>query len=219
MAIGVNWAEIWAPVWGPVWTSTPPVPVPDVVGQTEASGTTDLQADGFVVAVVTAYSSTVAAGLIISQDPVAGSFPGTGATVTITVSLGEAPVVQQDAGGGFYFGFDRIQYERKKRKREQEELEAAVESIPNETDKQIAQLLHEQESKDAERAELKRLQSLADKYAGRAMKEGVSRKAAAAILKANEERTASSLLAMQRQIEQMFEDEMVSITISMLLDD
>src|SRR5688572_7620191 len=106
MAIGVNWKEVWAPVWKAVWTQTPPVQVPDVVGQTQADGTNALEADGFVVAVVTAYSSVVAVGLIISQDPIAGSTPGTGATVTITVSLGEAPasVVQEVTGGGFFFG-------------------------------------------------------------------------------------------------------------------
>lgn len=217
MAIGVNWAEIWAPVWDPVWTQNPPVPVPDVVGMTEANGTTTLQADGFVVAVVTAYSSTVAVGIIISQDPIAGSFPGTGATVTITVSLGEAP--QLEGGGGFYFGFDRIRHEREKRKREQEELEAETQAIQDSTDREIAKLLREQEARDAERAELARLQTLADRFAGQAMKAGVSRKVSAAILKANEERTVSSLQAMQRQIEQSLEEEMISINIALLLDD
>ncbi len=217
MAIGINWAEIWAPVWGAVWTNVPPVPVPDVVGMTETNGTTTLQADGFVVAVVTAYSSTVPVGFIISQSPAAGSTPGTGATVTITVSLGEAPV--QEGGGGFYFGFDRIQHERKRRKREQEELEAETQKIQDDTDREIAKLLREQEAKDAERAEYARLQTLADKYAGQAMKAGVPRKVAAAILKANEDKTVSSLQAMQRQIEQSLEEEMISINISLLLDD
>jgi hypothetical protein len=102
MAIGVNWAEVWAPVWKAVWTQTPPVQVPDVVGQTQADGTNALEADGFVVAVATAYSSVVAAGLIISQDPVAGSTPGTGATVTITVSLGPEPSQEGRTPAGGY---------------------------------------------------------------------------------------------------------------------
>jgi hypothetical protein len=195
------------------------VTVPDVVGETQADGTTELEALLFVVAVETAYSSTVPAGTIISQSPAAGLDAVEGSTVTITVSLGEAPVVQQDAGGGFYFGFDRIRHEREKRKREQEELEAETQAIQDSTDREIAKLLREQEAKDAQRAELTRLQTLADKYAGQAMKQGVSRKVAAAILKANEEKTASSLLAMQRQIEQMIEEEMISINISLLLDD
>ncbi len=68
---------------GPVF-----VIVPNVVGQTQLQGTIDLQADLFAVAVGNAYSNTVPAGFIISQDPVAGSSEVQGSTVTIIVSLG-----------------------------------------------------------------------------------------------------------------------------------
>lgn len=67
------------------------VTVPDVVGETQAQGTTDLQAVGFVVVVSTAYSSVVAAGLIISQNPVGGVDYPLGGSVSIVVSLGDAP--------------------------------------------------------------------------------------------------------------------------------
>ncbi len=69
--------------------------VPDVVGETQAAGTATLEGDGFVVAVETAYSSTVAVGLIISQSPTGGSEVASGSTVTITVSLGP----QSDGAG------------------------------------------------------------------------------------------------------------------------
>ncbi len=75
-------------------TAVVPVEVPDVVGDLQADGTTELETALFVVAVATAYSSSIAAGLIISQDPVGGSFANPGSTVTITVSLGP-----QTAGG------------------------------------------------------------------------------------------------------------------------
>jgi hypothetical protein len=65
------------------------VEVPDVVGQSQASGTAELEGEGFAVAVREAYSSTVAAGLIIEQSPAAGADAPEGSTVTITVSLGE----------------------------------------------------------------------------------------------------------------------------------
>ena len=99
MAIGVNWGEVWAPVWKAVWTNIPPVEVPDVVGETQAQATTDLEAVLFVVAVQTAYSASVAVGLVISQDPIGGSFAASGSTVTITVSLGPEPVREQAEGG------------------------------------------------------------------------------------------------------------------------
>jgi beta-lactam-binding protein with PASTA domain len=65
------------------------VTVPNVVGQTQASGTTELEDDGFVVMVATAYSSVVASGSIISQSPAAGTEQASGSTITITVSMGE----------------------------------------------------------------------------------------------------------------------------------
>jgi beta-lactam-binding protein with PASTA domain len=72
------------------------VEVPDVVGQTQADGTLALEGAGFVVVVATAYSSTVPVGEIISQLPVGGAEAVEGSAVTITVSLGEAPVYSED---------------------------------------------------------------------------------------------------------------------------
>lgn len=93
----------WAPgAWaGTAWAETGVI-VPDVVGETQAAGTAELEGEGFVVAVATAYSSVVAAGLIISQSPIGGAEVAEGATVTITVSLGEAPEpeAQPPAGRG-----------------------------------------------------------------------------------------------------------------------
>lgn len=73
------------------------VAIPNVVGETQAQGTTDLQAAGFVVAVQTAFSSIVAAGLIISEVPTGTALPGT--TVAITVSLGPQPVSAEVPAG------------------------------------------------------------------------------------------------------------------------
>lgn len=83
------WATgAWA---GTAWAvQDAPVTVPDVVGETQAAGTATLEGDGFVVAVETAYSSSVPAGTIISQVPAGGSLAAEGSTVTITVSLGES---------------------------------------------------------------------------------------------------------------------------------
>jgi len=64
--------------------------VPNVVGETQAQATTDIGAAGFTTSVATAYSSSVAAGLVISQSPTGGSTAVLGSAVTITVSLGAA---------------------------------------------------------------------------------------------------------------------------------
>lgn len=66
------------------------VEVPDVVGQSEASATAELEALLFVVEVQTAYSNTVPVGDVISQSPIAGVDALEGSTVIIIVSLGEA---------------------------------------------------------------------------------------------------------------------------------
>ncbi len=88
------------------------VTVPDVVGASQASGTATLQGSGFVVAVQNAYSGVVAAGLIISQDPTAGSSAASGSTVTIVVSLGAAPSTSGDIRNGRARGFLKPIYGR-----------------------------------------------------------------------------------------------------------
>jgi len=65
--------------------------VPDVVGDSEATGTSTLEGDGFVVSVQYGYSASVAAGDIISQSPAGGATADIGSTVIIVVSLGDAP--------------------------------------------------------------------------------------------------------------------------------
>jgi hypothetical protein len=92
------WAtNAWA---GTAWANqNPPVEVPDVVGETQAAGTATLEGEGFVVAVVEAYSDSVALGSIVSQSPVGGSFAASGSTVTITVSLGPQPAASEHPAG------------------------------------------------------------------------------------------------------------------------
>lgn len=95
------WASgAWA---GTAWAEQDaPIEVPDVVGDSQAAGTATLEGDGFVVSVATAYSPSVAAGDIISQSPIGGSFANEGSTVTITVSLGPEPVADEPVGGHYW---------------------------------------------------------------------------------------------------------------------
>lgn len=91
MAIGVNWKEVWKPVWKAVWNSVPPVAIPDVTGLSQAAATTALEAEGFVVSVVSANSNLQPIGFVYAYAPVGTASPGS--TITIYVSLGEATVV------------------------------------------------------------------------------------------------------------------------------
>jgi beta-lactam-binding protein with PASTA domain len=69
------------------------VTVPSVVGTTQAAATTTLTGAGFAVGTITtASSSTVAAGLVISQNPVSGAQVAFGSAVALVVSSGPPPV-------------------------------------------------------------------------------------------------------------------------------
>jgi len=66
--------------------------VPNVVNQTQSTAQATLTSAGLVVGTINnANSNTVAAGRVISQNPVGGSTAVVGAAVDLTISLGPAP--------------------------------------------------------------------------------------------------------------------------------
>ena len=84
----------------------------------------------------------------------------------VSLSLAAAPASAEQPSGGWWQAFER-DYERHKARRKREEEEnAEIEAIPDVVSREIAQLLREQEAKDAERAELERLRSIARSYDG-----------------------------------------------------
>ncbi len=202
------WADgLWADdFWAAgLWAADEPVTVPDVVGQSQASGTVELEGAAFVVAVSTAYSSIVAAGDIISQNPTAGTEAASGSTVTITVSLGEAPAANESFSGGFEYAFERERARRKKERERLEELKAEAERIEDETTREIARFMRQQEAKDARRDELTRLQSLVDRFKANA--ETTNERIERAVQKAAEKQTQWALFALERELERAREEE------------
>lgn len=73
------------------------VTVPNVVGKTQSSATSDIQNVGLKVSVVEEYSDSVAAGTVISQSPSSGNV-SSGSTITITVSKGSQTPEPSDGG-------------------------------------------------------------------------------------------------------------------------
>jgi serine/threonine-protein kinase len=67
------------------------VAIPDVMGKTEEEATAALEAAGFKVEVVTAYSETAPEGAVLGQAPSADLSSPPGAIVTIAVSQGPPP--------------------------------------------------------------------------------------------------------------------------------
>ncbi len=185
-------------------------------------------------------TGALSGAVALSFTPV-GALTGTGAlsgtsalTFTTTGALADSPGItgsiavdftvsglltgtggEQNSGGyGFYNDFDFYNERRRRRKkREQEALEEA-QQIQAVLDREIAQLLHEQEAKDAEREDLKRIQSLADKYAGTLQK--VPRAISATLLKAQEERSKNALEQLTREMEQMIEAEDMTAILMLL---
>jgi hypothetical protein len=192
--------------------------VPDVVGETQAAGTAALEGDGFVVAVVTAHSSTVPAGEIISQDPAGGVEAPSGSTVTITVSLGEAPVPPQtDFSGGFLFEYERHAAARRKRRREQEQLEQESRELQDKVDAEIALLLRRKEAEDEERAELGRLQRLVRTHSHEQLQ--LSDRAQIAYVRALTQENFSALEALDRELQRQFEEEDFAVLMLLLNGD
>src|SRR5947209_8321699 len=73
-------------------TPPPTVPVPNVVGQTQASATSALTSAGLTAGTVTQQSSTtVASGNVISESPAAGTSVASASAVNLVVSSGATP--------------------------------------------------------------------------------------------------------------------------------
>ncbi len=191
------------------------VTVPDVVGETQAQGTTDLEGVGFVVVVSTTYSSVVAAGLIISQDPIGGVDYPEGGSVAIVVSLGDAPVQQSQGAGGLVYEFERQQASRRKRLRELEEAKAAVAQLADSVDREVAQLMQERESKAEFEDNIKRLAGIVQRFADDADQQAMSERVRTAFARAQAQESVSAYLALQRELERQLEEE--EFTILMLL--
>lgn len=214
------WAEdAWA---GTAWAAQSAlVEVPDVSGETQASATATLEGAGFVVSVQEDYSDSVALGSVISQNPVGGSFANSGSTVVIVVSLGVQPVEDAQPTGGWAFLND-FQAELQRRRREEarrRELEDAAESIEDEIDRSIAQLLRKQEAYDARTQELERLAAIAKAQADIEAARAYSRRVGEALEAALQKQSFASLAVLDRELKRaQEEEEFLVISLMMLAD-
>lgn len=199
-------------------TGAASVEVPDVVGETQAAGTSDLEGAGLVVAVETANSSVVPAGTIISQSPAGGTLVASGSTVTITVSLGDA----QTSGGGYLFQnlYDAEQRRRRAERKRRRELEEETERIESRVDREIARV-ERQIERDRERdAELERLRAISAELDAAQAEEAYGERVAAALERAVRQGNRAALEALDRQL-QVANDELEAHlrAVRMILED
>lgn len=202
-----------------LWAADEPVAVPDVddPGTTQADAVLAIEGAGLVANVLTAHSSLIPVGEVISQDPAAGTLVAPGSTVTITVSLGDQPVDQQ-ASGGWWPYWELEAERRRRRKKREEERERELAQIQADTDREIAALLRKQEAEQERQDELTRLQKLVDAHQSRRKSLELTERVEKAMAKAYAERSALALELFRREVETMLEEEDALLSL-LLLDD
>jgi hypothetical protein len=137
--------------------------------------------------------------------------------VTGVLTGAEDSTDQPVTGGGWWPDYEYARRFREKRAREIDELEREKEQIADAISREIYALEREQERKEADKADLVRLQRLADQYAGR-VKE-LPQATRLAILNAQDQRTQNSLEQMRRMIERTILDEDIAVLMILLNDD
>ena len=109
----------------------------------------------------------------------------------------------------FLFGVDLAMKQKDDEETQLEEAQKAQDSIQSQLDLQIAQLMHEQMQKDIERANLERIQRLADSYRGRPS--DLPQRVSKALEAAQTQRTMGSLLALQRESQRAMDEESMAV--------
>lgn len=142
-----------------------------------------------------------------------GSTPSNAFTAEVAATVVDVTVT----GGGFWPHFDTQRARRRRRERELDEAEEESRRLADETDRGIALLLREQERKDEFRANLERLNALVRQHADRESQAAMSERVQKALARAMAQESVSALIALQRELDRMLEEE--EIAVIMLLSD
>jgi hypothetical protein len=145
---------------------------------------------------------------------VIGALTGNGAltgTVSLTLDVSGIPngivTITESFSGGFFVDFERHMRRRDDGRRKREEDEEQAQAIADTTAREIAAFLHAQEARDAERAEIERLRSLVRQYADLQAQEAFTERVWQAFSRAVSQENASALLAFEREMTRMLEEE------------
>lgn len=153
---------------------------------------------------------TISLPINLTVDIDAGQITMLGQLVTAAIASGQ----QQSTSGGFFYDIDHFR-SRKRAERDRLARHESDTAQLEQMEREIAELLRDQERKDIERDELRRIQRLADDYSGRNL--GLPRRVSASLLKAYEERSRNALEQLQRELDRMLEEEEVALML--LLND
>lgn len=205
-------------------------PIPDIFQRKDTGTYTYDLSVYFVGALTYAISPAVETGwtfdvntavLVIDTDElgVFGPF-----TVTATNLVGDTPsnafsvevavpppAVGTQLTGGFFALFERQHAHRRKRLLELEEAEEAARQLKDSVDREIAQLLQEQERKAEFDANIVRLKRLVGEFADKEAEAAMSERVRTALARAQAQESVSAYLSLQRELERFLEDEEFAI--------
>ncbi len=144
---------------------------------------------------------------------------------SITVGIESNPfsisVVENEAAGGWLFlnAWEAEQRKRKARDKRRRELEEETEQIQDALDRQIAQLLREQEAKDDKREDFKRTAELARANADIEAARQYSERVATAYARVIAQGNYSAIEALERELRRAAEEEEFMLQALMVLLD
>lgn len=128
-----------------------------------------------------------------------------------------APAAPTTATGGNWFMRFESELERKRRrKRKEEEAEEATQALQA-VEREIAAILHADLKADAERQDLERLRAMVAQFADREAEAAMSERVRKALVRAQTQANVSALLAFERELRQMLEEEEMFV-LMMLVD-
>jgi hypothetical protein len=186
--------------------------------------------------VYTGQTATLLRSSLLTAQPGAYSLTGQSATLTFTAAAGayvltalpgsyevtgsSATLTNTDAaldatgGYGFYASYERALKQKRNRDRELEEAEAAQRQLQDETERELARFLQEQERKDAERQNIERLRKLVNQANAAELQDERIRQA---LEFAQLRQSQASLEKLQREIEKQQDEE--AFVLMLLLSD
>ena len=123
----------------------------------------------------------------------------------------------QPSGGYLWPRYEIELARRRAEKRARDELEEESRAIQDETDREIALILRDQEAKDARRAELERLRELVTRSATEAQMRELGERVFTAYQRAITKHTFSAAEALERELDRALEEEQFLLLAAQLL--
>lgn len=144
----------------------------------------------------------------IGELAAAGSIAITGSAA---LAQPASPAQDQAFSGGLLYAFEREQARRRKRRRELEEAEEEAQKLKDAVDREIAELLQEQERKAEFEQNIARLKRIVGEFADKEAEVAMSGRVRTALARAQTQESVSAFLALQRELDRQFEEEEFAI--------